>query len=493
MRSKLTIRLLLLSLSFSLIAMTVFGQVFDNKPEYPKYAPELLKQDLDFVFRKYGEVHPDFYKETPKDTVLKRLEALKLSITKPMTRMDFISLFAPVLFHVVKDGHNYVNGPDAEIETYKKNGGLFFPLPVNMRAGRIYCNSLKTEIPFNAEIVSINEVGAGEVVKKLLSGYNAESEYFAEVSNSPGFCWMYWERYGGYDEYRIEYVDGGKVKSTTLKGLPQDKLEELTISVPQKNYAFHELPEHKTGVIQFNVCDGLEGFKPFCDSVFTIMKGKKYEHLVIDMRENMGGTTRLGEVLYGYLTNKAISQFDKIETRISKEKRAEFVEMNRKYGGWFQWYDYLYYPIYIRTNAKRRAIMTTKEGALATERFKPKKPEVSPLLFNGKVYLLTSEKTYSAAAIFAATLKHYKLATLVGQETEETTSFTANTVELVMPNTKLSFSISCARIFMVGWKDDGHGVIPDQIIKRDDNSTSDQELGYVLKEIKSNKANKLFL
>ncbi len=482
-------KIFLISISLSICMVTAFGQVFDNEHEYPKYAPDLLKQDLDFIFRKYGEIHPDFYRETPKDTVLKRLGALKLLITKPMTRMDFTSLFAPVLFHVIKDGHNYVNDSDEEIETYKKKGGLFFPLPVNMRGGRIYCNSLKGEIPFNSEIVSISQVGSKDVVRKLLSGYNAESDYFAEVSNSPGFCWMYWNRYGEFDEYRIQYIERGVVKSKTLKGLTEAKIDELRIAVPQTNYAFYELPDLKTGVLQFNVCEGLEGFKPFCDSVFTIMKTKNYNNLIIDMRNNTGGTTRLGELLYGYLTDKSIRQFDKIETRISEEKRREFIENNRKYGGWFKWYNYLYYPIYIRTNAKRRAIMTAKKGTLATEHFKPKKPEVNPLLFNGKVHLLISEKTYSAAAIFAATLKYYNLANLVGQETGETTSFTANTVDLVMPNTKLLCSASCARIFMIGWKDDGHGVIPDKIVNKDNNSTSDQEMDYVIKAIKSNKPN----
>lgn len=470
-------------------ATTAAGQVFDQHPDYPKYAPDLLKQDLDFIFRKYGEVHPDFYKETPKDTVLKMLEVLKSRITAPMTRMDFISLFAPVLFHIVKDGHNYVNDADAEMETYKKKGGLFFPLPVNIRNGRIYCNSLKAAIPFNTEIISINKVSSKDVVGKVLGGYNAESESFAETLNSPGFTWAYWNRYGEFADYQIEYVEENRVKTATLKGLPQDELEKLVIATQQKNYAFYELPELKTGVFQFNVCEGLEGFKPFCDSIFTVIKDKKYGNLVIDMRENTGGTTRLGEVLYGYLTDKAISQFDKIETRISEEKRREFIDMNRQYAGWFKWYHYLYYPIYIRTDAKRKTIMTAKKGSLAVQYFKPEKPGVSPLLFNGKVYLLTSEKTYSAAAIFAATFKYYQLGTIVGQETGETTNFTANTVDLVMPNTKLVCSVSCARIFMVGWKDDQHGVIPDDIIKQDTNSSNDQELEYVKQRIKSQNLN----
>lgn len=478
-------KILLLIPAFFLVITTAFGQVFDNNPDYPVYAPELLKQDLDFIFRKYGEVHPDFYKETPKDTVLKRLEALKQQITRPMTRMDFSNLIAPVLFHVIKDGHNYLNDPGEEQETYKRKGGLFFPFPVTIRKGRIYCNSLKAEIPFNTEILSINQVSSGDVVRKVLGGYNAERDDFAEISNSPGFSWSYWYRYGGFEDYQITYMEGSSVKSITLKGATEGRLDEQRISTPQKNYAFYELPDLKTGVIQFNVCEGLEGFKPFCDSVFTIMKNKGYGNLLIDMRENMGGTTRLGEVLYGYLTDKAISQFDKIETRISEEKRREFVEMNRKYAGWFRWYHYLYYPIYLRRDAKRRAIMTAKMGTLAVQRFSPEKPEVSPLLFKGKVHLLVSEKTYSAAAIFAATLKQYQLATLVGQETGETTTFTANTVELLMPNTKLVCSASCARIFMVGWKDDGHGVVPDEIVKRDNDVAGDQEMEYVIRKIKA--------
>jgi hypothetical protein len=479
------LRVLLTLLIIHFCLLTVFAQVPKIVPNYPRYSPSQLKQDLDFIFEKYEEAHPNFYKETPKDTVLKRLEQLKAQITVPMNRVDFLNLFGPVLFNVVTDGHNYVNGTPEELDQYKKAGGLLFPLPVNMRDRRIYCNSNKGEIPFNAEITKINQINAKDVVTKVLSGYKAESDHFAEILNSQWFSTEYWRAYGGFQQYKVEYRMNDSLKTITIKGRTEKNIENLRLTTSTKNYSFYELPELKTGVIQYNVCDDLKNFRPFCDSVFNLMKVKNYKNLIIDIRPNVGGTTRLNEMLFEYLTNKPISEFDRIETRVSKVKKEDFIKMNRQYAGWFKWYDYLYYPVYILSNKNRRQLLMAKNGTMITKIFKPEIPKPSPLLFVGKIYLLTSEKTYSAAAIFAAAFKTYKLGTIVGQETGEPTNFTANSAEVTMPNTKLVCAISCDRFVLVGSKNDGHGVIPDVIIRHNDSSTVDQEMEYVKSIIKA--------
>jgi hypothetical protein len=479
-------KLLILLLIIHVSLFHGFGQIIEHHIEYPKYSPTALKQDLDFIFKKLGEVHPDFYKETPKDTVTKRLSLLKAQINKPMNRMDFMNLFAPVLFNTIKDGHNYLNGTDDEMDQYTKSGGLLFPFPVIMKQRRIFCNSEKAEIPYHAEILSINKTPARDVVEKILSTYNAESDDFEETLNAQWFSALYWSSYGGFQNYQIDYKpNGAALKTMVAKGRKQEEVDSLRTDNQTKNYSFEELPELKTGVIRYNACEDLEHFRPFCDSVFTLMKHKGYQHLIIDIRSNPGGTTRLNEMLYEYLTDKPITQFERIETKVSPEKKHDFIEANRKYAGWFKWYDYLYYPIYIRANAERKRLLTAKNGTTIVRNFKPEAPKKNVLLFTGKVHLLMGGHTYSAAAIFAAAFKAFKLGAIVGQETGEPTSFTGNSANIILPYTKLVCSISCERYFLIGTKNDGHGVIPDVHIDHDNTSDKniDEELDYVKKTI----------
>ena len=273
-----------------------------------------------------------------------------------------------------------------------------------------------------------------------------------------------------------------------MEGKSQAEIDALRLVTNKSNYSFSEIAELETGIITYNACEDLKNFRPFCDSTFTIMKTKGYKNLVIDIRENVGGTTRLNDILFEYITNKPVTQFERVETKVSKDKKKDFISRNREYSGWFKWHHYLWYPFYIRKNALRKEMMTSKNGTFLTQNFEPRKPIDNPLLFEGKIYLLIGNKTYSSAACLAAALKCYNIATIVGQETGEPTCFTADWVGVQLPNTKLKCAISSKRLFLACGKCDGNGVIPDFIIPEADsrNEFEDLELNFVKNKISLN-------
>ena len=453
---------------------TAVAQVFDSVPYYKKYAPAQLRQDLDFLFKKFEDIHPDYFKETPRDTVLKRYHTLKASIIQPMTRLDFMNLFAPVVFNVIKDGHNFVYGVEEDTKLYTDRGGKYFPFPVKIRNRRLYVNSTMTDIPFNSEIVRINRVSAKEVIEKILNGYSGESDEYEEGVFSNWFNGSYWTSYGGFNQYEIDYITKDDiVKSILTSGKSQSEIDSLRIASTKENYRFYEIPELETGVIEYNACEDLKNFRPFCDSTFSLLQKKNYKSLVIDVRSNIGGTTRLNDVLFEYLTDQPVTQFDRIETKVSKDKKKDYIKMNHKYAGWFKWYNYFYYPIYIRQNASRKEMMTARNGTFIIQSFNPKKPKENPLLFEGNIYLLAGRKTYSSAACLVAAAKHFNIATIIGQETGEPTCFTADWVGVELPNTKLKCAISSKRLVLAGGQCDGKGVIPDHTV---DNSVINENI-----------------
>jgi hypothetical protein len=462
---------------------TVYGQVFDSIPYYKKYSPEQLHQDLDFLFKKFEDIHPDYFAETPRDTVVRRYRELKMRIDKPMTRMDFVNLIAPVVFKVIKDGHNYFYGLESDIELYTNTGGKLFPFPVKIRERKLFVNSDVAEIPLNSKITHINGLKSDVVIEKILSGYNAESDHFEEVVNSDWFSNAYWFNYGGFQNYEIEYIpsNSGTSQKRSFKGRTQSDIDGLRIKANAKNYMFYELPELNTAVIEYNVCADLVNFRPFCDSVFTMMSEKGYKHLVIDIRNNIGGTSRLNEMLVEYLTDKPVIGFELIETKAGRDKKKNFIYWNNYHQGWFKWYHYLYYPIYIRSHPYRKKVMTTRNGSFIRNVYTPQIPRENPLRFSGDIYVLTSIKTYSAAASFAATVQCYGLGVIIGQETGQQTDFTADWVGVTLPKTKIQVAISSSRLVLPCSNNDGRGVIPDYIIKqpKEESSEVDTEMEFV--------------
>lgn len=340
-----------LILIFLIIGNSVFSQVFDNILYYQKYTPKQLQKDLNFLLQKFEEIHPNYFKEMPKDTVIKKYTDLKKQIIKPMTRLDFLNLISPVVYNVVKDGHNFYFPLDTDIKLYSDRGGKFFPIPVKIQNGKLFCNSQITFIPYNSEITSINNITSNELINKILNRYYGESQAFEENLYSNWFSNEYYCCYGGFSKYDIEYITtNSKKEVVTHYGFSQKEIDSLRINQTIKKYTFEEIPELKIGVIRYNECDDLVNFRPFCDSIFSIIKEKAYTNLIIDIRSNVGGSTLLNDTLFEYITDKPISQFETIETKISKEKQKDFIRVYKKYFNWFKWYNYLYYPIYIRSN-----------------------------------------------------------------------------------------------------------------------------------------------
>ena len=90
-------------------------------------------------------------------------------------------------------------------------------------------------------------------------------------------------------------------------------------------------------------------------------------------------------------------------------------------------------------------------------------PHKTPNKFKGKVFLLISEKTFSAGAVFAAVFKANEFGITIGQETAGRIRFGSDPVTVKLSNSKLKGSIPTA-IYTLPGEDPDRGVIPDIIV-----------------------------
>lgn len=86
-----------------LVCLISLGQGFDDG--FQKYPPSSMKEDLDFIFKKYGEVHPEFYKDVSKEEVNSRLQALKAQINKPLNTLLFYEYFVFIYGNLITCTH----------------------------------------------------------------------------------------------------------------------------------------------------------------------------------------------------------------------------------------------------------------------------------------------------------------------------------------------------------------------------------------------------
>ena len=89
----------------------------------------------------------------------------------------------------------------------------------------------------------------------------------------------------------------------------------------------------------------------------------------------------------------------------------------------------------------------------------------NPLRFDGKVYVLISNYTFSAAAMLAVVVKDWQLGTLVGEETGGRANFYGSSYQFDLPNTGIPTRVSYAQFVRPSGVKDGKGAIPDHPVK----------------------------
>ena len=161
--------------------------------------------------------------------------------------------------------------------------------------------------------------------------------------------------------------------------------------------------------------------------------------LVIDLRENHGGNSAVGDMLVTYLTDKPYRMFASSEIKISSQL--------------IDWRERLGYEV--PENFYERA------GETFLESYPLESPPATPLRFEGEVFVLTSERTDSSATNFAAVIKDFELGSIVGEETGGLPTHVGNSIIFTLPETGLELRVSSTYFVRPGNFDDGRGVLPD--------------------------------
>lgn len=417
--------------TFYLITSFCVGQ---SPLETQKFSSDELKQDLHFLFEKLESIHPALYHYTSALQMQKTRTRLEKDLDHSMTRLEFARKVIPVV-SMLKDGHTSVAFPQEERTTFLKNGGKIFPFEVLIRNNKIFITanytSDSTILKFS-EILSINGSSSLEVLNKMRPYVSAELDIYIDVRLQQIFRRMLWYVIGWENDYEIQLNIDGEVATKKIQGITEKEFQEKNVDkLPTKPYTYYNLG-NSIGVIDFRSMTYPKQFDTFLDSTFTIIHKNNIQYLVIDIRNNGGGNSQLGDALLNYITNKPYKQIDRMEVKNSIEAGQVKNKDSKKNG----------------------TITLVEDTPLKT----PKNPSNK---FNGKTYLLTSNFTYSSANMLANTFKCFTMGTIVGEETGGVLTAFGDLITSTLPNTKLQ--AWCSHKKFVHPCSDGtlHGVKPD--------------------------------
>lgn len=431
-------------------AFTHIRWVSANPLEEP--SPEMLKLpasglltkqqasfDIDALVYTISQVHPDMFATCNQGKFLAEVARIKQQLPDSASKVDLYRLAAPLVAEL-GDGHT----------------SLYFPLndvfhrdtprmPLSVKASpdfKIKANwCIDSIIPQGAEIISINGHSCKEMLEEMMKYVSGERDFYRLERACNDFTAFFQLLYAAPD-YEVAYRPVGSKKVLTAKFQPisYDELKKQRPSkqtAPQKPaYSFYILKKEKTAVMDFRSFNDARRMKVFADSMFRTLRKENIANLIIDVRNNGGGNSTVGDTLLRYISPYPFEQMGKALVRVTPTTQRLLGNKNIQ-PGW-----YLFNP--------------EAEGEL-----------ISPLSseqghYQGKVYLLTSHHTFSSASSFAWAFKQFGMGTVVGEESGGMNVSFGDILFYHLPVSRLACSISYKRFWQYGADEaDIHGTLPD--------------------------------
>lgn len=181
----------------------------------------------------------------------------------------------------------------------------------------------------------------------------------------------------------ISLNNGRKLKITLLK--KSQKKTGASQIIVTKSYYYEVNKDKNCAVFTFNQFVDLEMFRSFLKEMFAELKAQRIRNLIIDIRNNGGGNSELGDELLQYLVSKPFSQYEKTLVKYS-DIRKEYL---RKSSG----IDSTELKNYLQQISGTVGVINHLKNII--------EPKDKNERFTGNVYLLTSGQTFSSAADFA--------------------------------------------------------------------------------------------
>lgn len=441
-----------------------------SKPFNPskKFSPEDLQKDYDIFRASLEDAHPSLYWYTPKDSMDYYFSEGKSRLKDSLTESGFRYVLASVLSKI-RCGHTTVRASEAATN-YNGPQGLSFPLFVKAWPDTVVVtanlNRKDSNLIRGTILKSIDGRPINAIVDSLFSflstdGYNLTHKY-QTLSNGSNFRTLYAVVFGLKLKTPVEFVDTtGRLRTTTLD-LYDPKADTLrrTTRPPRilskKERKHLELEQMRslridttlhTAFMEVNTFTKGNDLRGFFRRSFKEIKQRKIPNLVIDVRGNGGGSVVLSNLLTKYIADKPFiiadslyalrrgSTFGKYRNnRLANWLFLEFLTRKRKDGRYhFAWYE--------------------------NKKFNPK----SRYHFNGTTYILTGGNTFSAASLFAHSLRQQDDVIVVGEETGG--GAYGNTAWLIpdvtLPHTGVRFRLPLFRLVTNKDERKGFGVQPE--------------------------------
>ncbi|MCW3078162.1 MAG: hypothetical protein JWO32_2771 [Bacteroidetes bacterium] len=451
----------LLSLAFVFSFFSGFSQVKKENAFTKKYSPRALQQDVSVIRDVVLAMHPALGIYKSREFYRTYYDSVKSSFNDSLTERDF-RLRLKLAIDQLHCGHTEVL---YSVKYYlasnklKFNYSPYFFVPVQNKVYLLASLNKKADtlIKRGEEIVSINGIPTDSMLrysKRFITtdGYNVTGkDHYIKY----GFNTYYLSIFGRPDTFTVEYKRKDSIrkavypafKAKSLPSIPLTLRDDSLYKVYKKaRMKYRFLDEDKKTLVLKIESFSRKKFGNGYRKIFKMLKENNSENLVIDLRNNGGGSLENSYRLLSYLLDSSRTQT--LKTGIRAYPYRQYTKGNilfklMRFG--------------FQLIAKKKTINDT-DNYIYT--IKPLKKNH----YNKKVFVLINGGSFSASCLVAAYLKYQNRAIFVGEETSGAAEGcnAGITPYYKLPNTRIRLRMPAFRVINdVCPAVTGHGIMPD--------------------------------
>lgn len=385
---------------------------------------EQVIEDIKFALNVIKQNHVAAINQMPHE-VLKQesLEISKLPIL--VSSVDEWRIISRI-FAKLHDGHTIIREPDF------LNGRL--PFDTECVDGRFFC---KTEEFRDFEITEINGITIDELYKIFKEHFSYEIEEWPQYNffESPSNYISDWKlALVGINIFNPIEVTFKKAELTIIRNFCLVPIKFSQDS--QESWISYKIDkENNLGIFKLDECEVNDEYIKKVNDFFLDVDKNKIKNIVIDLRENIGGTDISGYYFLLFLKNL---------------KEIKTIGYDIRCG-----------DVLIHGDPMVLMLKDISNDEFPLEDFRKLIP-----LYDGNVFILTSHATFSAGKDFAVMFADNGLGRIVGEVSGNSpTQFGETTDEYQLPNSKLKFNTTSKKFYRPDFSKDQNRLIPDIQIK----------------------------
>ena len=291
-----------------------------------KWPAQKLKQDLS-IFREIRQkANSGVYKYRTKKQIDSIYTWAFSQLQEPKELLDFYKIILKIT-DFEGSLHNDTTLPD-EFENQYSSGKVFFPYPLKLINSKIVVNFKNNEIPLGSQIYSINRIDSDKIVQSFYKYYTTDGFNISgkSIGINNSFGKYFRMEYGPQEHFSIVYSLPNETQklSKSISSVTNETRKEnfknryslpfdsLQYQRAKNKYSFKVLSPSTALLSIHTFLIGMHAkdkehlaYKKYLDSCFQFLsQHHDIKNVIVDIRNNGGGTDPNDIITYSYLTQK---------------------------------------------------------------------------------------------------------------------------------------------------------------------------------------------